>query len=86
MKNVLLVNTINHFFLLLFSLSGTPIQNDLGEFHAMVNFVNPGVIGDPATFRSVFEQPILTGREPESEVGVAEKKSKDRLRQCRKKL
>ena len=48
-------------------LSGTPIQNDLSEFHAMVNFVNPGVVGDSATFRAVFEQPILAGREPETE-------------------
>jgi superfamily II DNA or RNA helicase len=45
-------------------LSGTPIQNDLGEFYAMVSFVNPGVLGEPAAFRKIFEQPIMEGRDP----------------------
>ncbi|KAJ9464471.1 DNA repair protein rhp54 [Diplonema papillatum] len=45
-------------------LSGTPLQNDLGEFHAMVNFCNPGVIGNIVTFRTVFETTIMAGREP----------------------
>lgn len=31
------------------------IQNDLEEFFAMVNFTNPGVLGDAATFRRYFE-------------------------------
>lgn len=48
-------------------LSGTPIQNDLSEFHAMVNFVNPGVLGDRDLFARVFEEPILAGRDPEAE-------------------
>ena len=45
-------------------LSGTPLQNDLGEFHAMVNFCNPGVVGNLQTFNTVFKIPIMAGREP----------------------
>lgn len=43
-------------------LSGTPIQNDLSEFHAMVDFVAPSVLGDYATFKRVFEDCIVQGR------------------------
>ena len=52
-------------------LSGTPLQNRLDEFHAMVDFANPGVLGDPATFRKQFEAPILAGREPGAPADVA---------------
>ncbi|KAI5082190.1 hypothetical protein GOP47_0001933 [Adiantum capillus-veneris] len=45
-------------------LSGTPMQNDLEEFFAMVNFTNPGILGNAASFRRYFEAPILNGREP----------------------
>ncbi|KAL7263828.1 hypothetical protein ACSBR1_001895 [Camellia fascicularis] len=45
-------------------LSGTPMQNDLEEFYAMVNFTNPGILGDAAYFRRYFETPIICGREP----------------------
>lgn len=45
-------------------LSGTPIQNDLGEFHAMADFCNPGLLDDYATFRRVYETPIIRSREP----------------------
>ena len=47
-------------------LSGTPMRNDLGEFFAMVNFTNKGVLGDASTFSRKFEGPILRGREPGS--------------------
>eukprot|EP00899_Mesostigma_viride_P007949 jgi/Mesvir1/17155/Mv07580-RA.1 len=47
-------------------LSGTPMQNDLDEFYAMVSFTNPGILGDQAAFRRYYEAPILTGREPEA--------------------
>ncbi|KAK3155362.1 hypothetical protein QOZ80_2BG0202260 [Eleusine coracana subsp. coracana] len=45
-------------------LSGTPMQNDLEEFFSMVNFTNPGVLGDASYFRRYYEAPIICGREP----------------------
>ncbi|XP_068642553.1 protein CHROMATIN REMODELING 25 isoform X2 [Aristolochia californica] len=45
-------------------LSGTPMQNDLEEFFAMVNFTNPGILGDAAYFRRYYDSPIISGREP----------------------
>lgn len=47
-------------------LSGTPMQNQLQEFYAMVNFCNPGILGTPSEFRKRFENPILAGREPDA--------------------
>jgi len=44
-------------------LTGTPVQNDLGEFYAMASFVNPAVLGPLTTFRRVFDQPIARGRD-----------------------
>ncbi|GAA5933819.1 uncharacterized protein JCM15063_000477 [Sporobolomyces koalae] len=45
-------------------LSGTPIQNNLGEFFAMMNFVNPGLIQDANYFKKNYEQPIVKARNP----------------------
>ncbi|KAK2196737.1 bifunctional Helicase [Babesia duncani] len=47
-------------------LSGTPIQNDLNEFYALVSLCNPNVLGDAATFRRVYANPILLGRDPDA--------------------
>ncbi|CAE6469879.1 unnamed protein product [Rhizoctonia solani] len=47
-------------------LSGTPIQNDLGEFHAMADFCNPGMLEEYSRFRRVYETPILKSRSPEA--------------------
>ncbi|KAG8822142.1 helicase, partial [Serendipita sp. 401] len=46
-------------------LSGTPIQNDLGEFHAMADFCNPGVLDDYSNFKRTFEVPIIASRMPD---------------------
>lgn len=45
-------------------LSGTPIQNNLLEFHAMMDMVAPDMLGSQKTFKKVFETPILKGRTP----------------------
>ncbi|EIW82890.1 hypothetical protein CONPUDRAFT_101343 [Coniophora puteana RWD-64-598 SS2] len=49
-------------------LSGTPIQNDLSEFHAMADFCNPGLLDDYPTFRRIYETPILKSRAPDATV------------------
>ena len=45
-------------------LSGTPIQNDLSEFFAMVNFVNDDILGTAKSFAKTFEDPIVRSRQP----------------------
>ncbi|PPQ99726.1 hypothetical protein CVT24_009709 [Panaeolus cyanescens] len=47
-------------------LSGTPIQNDLGEFHAMAEFCNPGLLDEYSVFRRVYEAPIVKSRQPDA--------------------
>lgn len=60
-------------------LSGTPVQNDLSEYWAMVrsglkrqcpaltrqsNFVNPGILGTYNAFARQYEKPIVKSRAP----------------------
>lgn len=54
-------------------LSGTPIQNDLSEYFALISFANPGILGTRLDFRKRFEIPILRGRD-------ADATDKDRLK------
>lgn len=44
-------------------LTGTPVQNDLEEFFAMCDFVNPGCLNSLKSFRTVFANPIITSRD-----------------------
>ncbi|GAA5928218.1 hypothetical protein JCM3775_000545 [Rhodotorula graminis] len=45
-------------------LSGTPIQNHLGELFAMLDFVNPGILNDAGYFKRNYETPIVAARAP----------------------
>ncbi|XP_026857007.2 DNA repair and recombination protein RAD54B isoform X1 [Electrophorus electricus] len=45
-------------------LTGTPVQNDLQEFFSIVEFVNAGVLGSLAAYRKIYEEPIITSRQP----------------------
>ncbi|KAJ9107866.1 hypothetical protein QFC19_002772 [Naganishia cerealis] len=57
-------------------LSGTPLQNDLGEFWAMSDFACPGLLDTYPTFVKLYEKPILKSRAPnctakDQEIGKA---------------
>ncbi|KAM5447873.1 helicase [Microsporum audouinii] len=54
-------------------LSGTPIQNELSEFFAMVDFVNPALLGTFKSFMKEFEGPIVGARQPNAPKKVIEK-------------
>lgn len=47
-------------------LSGTPIQNDLSEYFALISFANPEILGTRLEFRKRFELPILRGRDADA--------------------
>ncbi|CCH59620.1 hypothetical protein TBLA_0B08040 [Henningerozyma blattae CBS 6284] len=47
-------------------LSGTPIQNDLSEYFALLNFSNPGLLGTRLEFRKNYEIPILRSRDADA--------------------
>lgn len=65
-------------------LSGTPFSNNLLEFHAVADLVNPGVLGKLNAFKREFESPIVKGQQPdatakEREKGTARHEELDRL-------
>ncbi|KAM0686796.1 DNA excision repair protein ERCC-6 [Conglomerata obtusa] len=42
-------------------LTGTPIQNNLSELWALINYTNPGLLGSSSDFIEEFEDPIKKG-------------------------
>ncbi|KAJ4359877.1 helicase [Didymosphaeria variabile] len=54
-------------------LSGTPLQNDLGEFFTAIDFVNPGLLGQRSAFKRTFEGPIVRSRQPDASESELEK-------------
>lgn len=45
-------------------LTGTPVQNNMEEYFAMIEFVNPFALNmDVKTFKKVFQTPIEAGSE-----------------------
>ena len=65
---------------LLSVLSGTPLQNDLGEYWSMTEFVCPDLLGSRASFTREFEKPITKSRT----VGCSEQALEDGKKQAAK--
>lgn len=43
--------------------TGTPVQNDLNEFYAMIDFANPSLLGPLAAFKRLYADPIQRSRD-----------------------
>jgi SNF2 family DNA or RNA helicase len=48
------------------ALTGTPVENNVGDLWSIMEFLNPGFLGTQAAFRRQFFLPIQTVHDPES--------------------
>lgn len=48
------------------ALTGTPVENNIGDLWSIADFLNPGYLGSAATFRTRFFLPIQTRRDPDA--------------------
>jgi len=46
------------------ALTGTPVENNIGDLWSILDFLNPGYLGSAASFRQRFFLPIQTRRDP----------------------
>jgi SNF2 family DNA or RNA helicase len=46
------------------ALTGTPVENSVGDLWSIMEFLNPGLLGTQADFRRRFFLPIQAGRDP----------------------
>ena len=48
------------------ALTGTPVENNVGDLWSLMEFLNPGFLGSQADFKREFFIPIQTNRDPEA--------------------
>jgi hypothetical protein len=47
-----------------FALTGTPVENHVGDLWSIMDFLNPGLLGTRTAFRDRFVRPIQAGTDP----------------------
>jgi len=50
------------------ALTGTPVENNVGDLWSIMEFLNPGLLGSQKSYRERFLVPIQTGYDPEAAV------------------
>ncbi|MGB6221452.1 SNF2-related protein [Haloferula sp.] len=53
-----------------FCLSGTPLENHLGELWSLMRFLMPGFLGDSDTFRETYRRPIERDRSSQAQLAL----------------
>ncbi len=48
------------------ALTGTPVENHVGDLWSLMEFLNPGFLGSQAEFKKTFFVPIQAGHDPEA--------------------
>jgi SNF2 family DNA or RNA helicase len=48
------------------TLTGTPVENHVGDLWSIMEFLNPGWLGNQADFKRTFHVPIQVGRDPDA--------------------
>ncbi|MDX9754296.1 MAG: DEAD/DEAH box helicase, partial [bacterium] len=48
------------------ALTGTPVENNVGDLWPLMDFLNPGFLGSQTEFKRAFYLPIQTSRQPEA--------------------
>jgi len=48
------------------ALTGTPVENNLSELWAILDWTTPGLLGTMADFRRVWAKPVESGKDPEA--------------------
>ena len=43
------------------ALTGSPLNNNLGEYHSLIDWIAPGYLGNDTEFRATYEEPIREG-------------------------
>jgi SNF2 family DNA or RNA helicase len=51
-------------------LSGTPMENHLGELWSLMRFLMPGFLADEKTFNAVIRKPIERDKSPEAQIAL----------------
>ncbi|MGW7104594.1 DEAD/DEAH box helicase [Streptomyces xanthophaeus] len=53
------------------ALTGTPVENNLSELWAVLDWTTPGLLGRLGTFRTRYAEPVESGRDPQAAARLA---------------